>query len=287
MKTPKTSEKCSILSLYLWRIRRMINWSPPPPDGEDEDSMIAHKQWLKNEWLKIKYLDIEGIKEVTRRMELCFSYRRKEINCDVSLHYLKEEYPFMFTYKSILKEFQMLMSIDVEKTFLTNAFHVAPILIKIVYERSNSEEIVHILNSMPSELKPNDGVVACVLILPYLFSVSSSLVYNIYDENMPVHGGPNSIQEGPHCPHVAVMGNPFNCNQAYVVAEGEIMIECSGFIEAIIACMTIYYCCNIKYPEEAIDTYHFIQTQFLKLEHLHKLPHKLTVLVERIKKGGF
>lgn len=269
--------------MYVWRIRRMVNWSPPPVDGEDDDSMNAHKQWLKNEWLRIKYLDIEGIKEITKRMELCFPYRRKEINSDVSLHYLKDEYPFMFTYGSILKEFQMLMSVDVEKTFLTNAFQVAPNLMKFVYERSNSEDIVHILNFMPSELKPKDEVIACVLILPYLFSKSSSSIYNVYDENMPVHGGPHSIQEGPRCPHVAVMGNPFTCSQAYVVAEGEIIIECLGFIEAIIACMSIYYCCNIKYPEEAIDTYHFVQTQFLKLVHLGKLPQKITMLIERIK----
>lgn len=89
MKKTKISGKCSILSMYLWRIRRMVNWSPSPLDEEDDDTMKAHKRWLRNEWLKIKYLDIEGINEVTKRMELCFPYRRKEINSEVSLHYLK------------------------------------------------------------------------------------------------------------------------------------------------------------------------------------------------------
>ena len=219
-------------------------------------------------------------------MSSCFSLRRKEINNGVCLRYLKKEYPFLFSLEFLLKESKLLTLTNFKNVFLINATQMAHNFLKIIQERKYSEEIADILlrlKSIPSELRrPNDEVVACLLILPYMFSASSRFVYRLYGESTSI---PDFFQEGSIYPDVVVIGDPFRSPRIYVVAEGEIMILCSEFIEAIIACMAIYCCCNIKYPDEANDAYLFIQTQFLNLKHHGKLPRRIITLAEKVKKG--
>lgn len=54
-------------------------------------------------------------------------------------------------------------------------------------------------------------------------------------------------------------------NEVYVVAEQQILIECSDFLEALTTLIGLYFVCNIKYPHEAEKTFIFIQTYCLKL----------------------
>lgn len=263
--------------------RGLINWCPPPPAGEDDMTMSNHKEWLKCEFRKINAF--QDPNEISRMMELCFSYRRKEINSNVSLNYLKSEYPFMFTTDGILKEFLLLMIIDAENTFMNNARLIARNLIKFAEERKKLPEDMHNILKMFSlipyiEKKPNDEVITSLLILPYLFLENSDFMYKSYPADTPMQ----DIVTGPATPHVAVVGNPVTSSKVFVVAENEILIECYDFVQAVVACMAVYYCCNIKYPDEANHVYYFMQMQLLKLEHHgKKLPRKVITLVEKIK----
>lgn len=123
-QTPKRSKIQNLCK------RGAINWSPPPPEGEDDLSMRCHKEWLKKEWSKMKCT--QDFTMINEKMELCFSYRRSEINSNISFKILKAEYPFMFTFEGILKEFQMLMQIDIDKFFLTETNNIAQYVIQAV-----------------------------------------------------------------------------------------------------------------------------------------------------------
>lgn len=120
----------------------------------------------------------------------------------------------------------------------------------------------------------------CILSLPFLFSETCNSVYKIYPE---VTSADEIV--GVTTPHVAVIGSPFTSCIVFVVAEGEKVIECSEFVQAVIACMALYYCCNVQYPIEAKCTFIFIQIQLLKLHHYGKFPRKVITFVDKLKKS--
>lgn len=75
MLTPETTHKCSIVSLYLWTIRRMVNWAPPILEGEIYAYMNAHKQYLETRTDSDKQKR-KQLKIIIKSMEFSFPLRR-------------------------------------------------------------------------------------------------------------------------------------------------------------------------------------------------------------------
>lgn len=74
-----------------------INWEPDFPEGEDEDSMLLHKQVICTE-LKKRCPDMEKIR---KRMDVTYPERRKMINEKKLLIDLQKEYPALFLYEEV------------------------------------------------------------------------------------------------------------------------------------------------------------------------------------------
>lgn len=73
--------------------RGIVNWAPPPLDGEDESTAKAHITWMKKEKKKRQYN--EAI--VEKKMQLTFSFRRGKLNQEkIPLKDIREMYPFLF-----------------------------------------------------------------------------------------------------------------------------------------------------------------------------------------------
>ena len=77
--------------------RGAINWNPPFPEGEDEESMAIHVEFLKKEWQK-RTVDLE---KIDRRMALTFPSRRKMINNGTAIKDIKTEYPVLFSCEQV------------------------------------------------------------------------------------------------------------------------------------------------------------------------------------------
>lgn len=52
-------------------------------------------------------------------MDICFYDRRILVNSDIPIKSIKEYYRFFFNFKIIIKDFQLLMVVDVKEVFLT------------------------------------------------------------------------------------------------------------------------------------------------------------------------
>lgn len=77
--------------------RGAINWEPDFPEGEDDRSMMLHRQALKDEWKK-RSRDPEKIK---LRMAITYADRRRMINSKKPLGEIFAEYPSLFCHQEV------------------------------------------------------------------------------------------------------------------------------------------------------------------------------------------
>lgn len=176
------------------------------------------------------------------------------------------------------------MAIDIDKTILSELNEIAPYFLKISEERKKKKYLLDILktyNSLP-EKHINDKLVACLLILPLLISDKPEMLYNVY----PTETSIEKIKLGPTTPHIAVIGSPYRSSLVFIVAENEILIEGVEFVQSVISTLSLYYCCNIKYPVKGSGTYTFIELKLLKLKHGGVIPRKVVTLCEKLNKFG-
>ena len=109
VKTGATGTRKSVPS----KLRRgALNWEPPYPEGEDEDSIKRHKEALAVEWRR-RNPDLEKIEQ---RMMLTFPERRRQMNRQIEIKELKADYPALFDfsqveYTVIAKESNMIVHI--------------------------------------------------------------------------------------------------------------------------------------------------------------------------------
>ena len=67
------------------------------PEGENSESIIAHKQWLFAEHQKVK----QDIAKVKLLMELTFTDRRIMVQQNIRIQEMMENYPCLFTEKMV------------------------------------------------------------------------------------------------------------------------------------------------------------------------------------------
>jgi len=75
----------------------VINWQPEYPDGEDDNSLQQHKMDIRSEIQKGS-ADQNLIKN---KMSLTFALRRKEINSNVRISDVKDNWPALFDMKEV------------------------------------------------------------------------------------------------------------------------------------------------------------------------------------------
>ena len=74
-----------------------INCWPPFPASEDEASMKKHKEFIQNEWCRSS----PDIAKISKRMDLTFAVRQREMNGKPPLADIKAEYPALFDYDQV------------------------------------------------------------------------------------------------------------------------------------------------------------------------------------------
>lgn len=155
-------------------------------------------------------------------------------------------------------------------------------MLKVAEEKKKKNGLHDLLNiyyNLPVK-QVNDNLIACILILPQLLSEKSEILYSIYQIGTSL----DQVKLGLKTPHVAVIECPFRSSLVFIVAEDEILIEGVEFLQSIISTISLYYCCNIKYPLKGGGTYTFVDLKFLKLKHGGIVPRKVVTLCEKLKK---
>ena len=80
--------------------RGEVNWAPVIPDGEDENSLQIHIDWMKKEIQKASP-DMETMKQ---KINVTYAQRRTFIDENPPLYVLKETYPALFCISKINNE---------------------------------------------------------------------------------------------------------------------------------------------------------------------------------------
>ncbi|XP_046842756.1 uncharacterized protein LOC124436825 isoform X2 [Xenia sp. Carnegie-2017] len=121
-------------TIFRAAVRRgIVNWAPPPIDGEDNVCSQAHVSWMKKE-LKRKQ---PNLTLVNKKMELTYSFRRRMINEEK--HLLKdimEQYPFLFKKAHLKSEYSRLMADSSAADCIQgNLLEVSPNIIRVAEQR--------------------------------------------------------------------------------------------------------------------------------------------------------
>ena len=75
----------------------VINWQPEYPDGEDEKSLQQHKTDIRNEIGK----GSPDQSLIKKKMSLTFALRRKEVNSNMRISDVKDNWPALFDMKEV------------------------------------------------------------------------------------------------------------------------------------------------------------------------------------------
>lgn len=282
----KNTKFCKKSGKVARRSRGEINWQPLPPDGEDSISIAANEEWLRKE--STKHVSAQNRQAISEKMELCFANRRKILNNSLmTIEDIKKLYPFLFTVHGLVKEFNLLMALNIDHTMLSELQSLSPKLLKLAEQKKKnmSPETSSLLTDFEqtnaNECHVNNSLIIGILLLPFFLSENKDLLFRIYPSETSAE---EIVVDGPITPHVVVIGSPFTSSLVYLVAEGQIVLEAVEFLQAIISLIALYYCCNIQYPNKGKQIFRFIEIQLLKLQGNSVPPRRVLTLIEKLKK---
>ncbi|CAC5426220.1 unnamed protein product [Mytilus coruscus] len=248
-------------SVFVWGLARFL---PPLLVSEDSISQQGHIDWLKREHKKtISDIDISTI---NMKMDLTFSYRRKQIVEDkVGVKELIDMFPWLQSRQEILKEFQRLKPNtpldDLEELFTIGLKKYREAIMKLLNGKKKPGYLTEI-ESVRAYFRiesQRDFADECTAIISLLILLKekpekvicfkdaakpdSTIIINVKDKLLSVD----------------------KC-AFEVVIEGVTIFECENFIEAISSIIGCIYTFNLAYPKPWEKFFTFIQNVIIGLK---------------------
>ncbi|XP_071395666.1 uncharacterized protein [Centroberyx affinis] len=238
-----------------------VNYLPPIPQGETEESLEGERLELLNEVRKKNNSQIIGDK-----MGKTFSIRRQEVvNQEPSVSDLKERWPALFSAAQINQEFKRITTVSLETTFIAKLDHYSSKIISLLSSRGGASKmkIQHLQNIL---LKDNSvearREVAIRGLMVYLREKEEEL-FKEEDGDGDITGEVMKI--------VPTGGIP--ATHAKIVLEGtEVLMDDMDIPRACALLMGLIYALNLSYPKELKSTFEVFQKIFLELDDLKASP---------------
>lgn len=134
--------------------RGEVNWAPDHIEGEDETTQKMHKEIMVEE--SKKSLSFQDKMKIKSLMALTYSFRRNLINENVTIRYLKEEYPIFFQNEEQFDEFERLTSINMKESFFKEVETHGYKLFELFREKK-SDSLKKVKNDIETILQSLEG----------------------------------------------------------------------------------------------------------------------------------
>ncbi|KAM7370536.1 hypothetical protein PAMP_010072 [Pampus punctatissimus] len=250
--------------------RAEVNFLPPQPSGETDDSLERDRQELLNEVKKNN-----NAKLIKEKMANTFSYRRLEVVSDSpAAADFKERWPALFCEAEIKEEFRRITTIPLEQTFMCKLDEYTPKLITLMKAKGGAvgikmRPLLDRLSQKQSIEMRRETVIRSLIL--YLGEKDEELFEDCLED---------SRSDVSNCilKILVVHGTDEDPVDVSILVEGhEILPGCNSTAKACSLLMGLIYALNLAYPPTLRYTFEVFQKLLLELDRF-KLSPKVNAL---------
>ncbi|CAL8242066.1 unnamed protein product [Merluccius merluccius] len=250
--------------------RAEVNFLPPYPSGETNDSLERDRQELLNE---VKKKD--NAKLIKEKMANTFSYRRLEVVSDSpAAADFKERWPALFCEAEIKEEFGRITTIPLEQTFMHKLDEYTPKVIKLIKAKGGlvgikMRPLLDRLSQKQSIEMRRETVIRSLIL--YLGEKEEELFEDCLEDS-------RSDVSNHILKILVVHGADEDPVDVSILVEGhEILPGCNSTAKACSLLMGLIYALNLAYPPTLRYTFEVFQKLLLELDGF-KLSPKVNTL---------
>ncbi|XP_073695090.1 sterile alpha motif domain-containing protein 3 [Garra rufa] len=262
VKKKRANEKAPAKNIKKPR-KAEVNFLPPHPQGETEESLELERVELLNEAKSgMNYLII------TEKMAKTFSIRRQEIVSQATpVTDLIYRWPALFDTAQINEEFRRITTVNLEETFMVKLDQYAPKMMSLVFSkgRSSKTSIQRIKNMLIEDYSLESRREAAIRsLIVYLRENEEDL----FKERLDDGDIANEVMK-----IIITRGSTISePARARIVIEGTEVQQDLDVPRACALLMGLIYALNLSYPKELKNTFEAFQKIFLELDDMKPSP---------------
>ncbi|ESP04559.1 hypothetical protein LOTGIDRAFT_170653 [Lottia gigantea] len=269
-----TAEVVPIPSTALVGFKSSSSEEDSSEKGENDEKKIklAEKEHMPRE--------SKTPEEINKFMEETFDVRRSFIDVEMpGIPSVIETYPYLFTSKQMLSEFQRITKVDLDHTIQEYCVKYALGIIESAKSLPKATPIFKQADAAKQDniaLRQYWEMVTALCLLPLVFNEDVTEMIREIKEDEEVD------TQGQVVPILISKGSIFKSDEFFLVAEETILQEFEEFTMAFATLFASYWVFNMQFPHNLYNTYNFVQKAILHVRDGTPIPPQCKQLQQKL-----